>query len=96
MDTNNDGQICYSEFQAATANRISLINKDNIQVVFKYFDIDGDGVITKDELKRTFIGQKHGDDDLWNNVFKDIDKDGDQQITFEEFHDAIMAGMASQ
>lgn len=51
-DINNNGTIDYGEFIAATLH-LNKIEKDHHLVkAFSYFDRDGSGYITKDELQR--------------------------------------------
>ena len=56
IDSNNDGFVDFSEFVSAAFNRQKLINKENLQTAFKIFDKDGDGQITKEEMKSVFSG----------------------------------------
>jgi len=53
-DLNQDGQIDYQEFIQAAIDHRSLLNKQNIELLFKMFDTDKDGNITIDELKAQF------------------------------------------
>ena len=51
--------------------------------LFKEIDVDGSGIITKEEVE-AFFQEKHGSstpDGLWENE----DKDGDGVISWEEF-----------
>ena len=54
IDANHDGIIDYQEFITASINRANVINKKNIDNVFSIFDKDGDGFITREELKDVF------------------------------------------
>ena len=38
VDTNNSGEIDYSEFVTASINRQKLLSKDKLELVFKMFD----------------------------------------------------------
>ena len=48
-------------------------------------DTDKSGGITKSELKHAFEMNSKKDDKLWTAIMKEVDKDGDGGITFEEF-----------
>ena len=51
MDANQDGKIDYNEFITAAINRTQLLSTDNLRIAFNLFDINGDGVISKEELR---------------------------------------------
>jgi len=38
VDTNNSGEINYSEFVTASINRQKLLSKEKLEIVFKMFD----------------------------------------------------------
>lgn len=38
VDTNNSGEIDYSEFVTASINRQKLLSKNKLDIVFKMFD----------------------------------------------------------
>ena len=54
MDTDGDGQISYNEFLVATSNHSSMVNTENLKNLFEMIDLDGNGVISTDELKAAF------------------------------------------
>ena len=51
MDTNGNGQISYSEFLVAAANKRDLLTQENVDSVFRAFDVDGNGSISKQDLQ---------------------------------------------
>ena len=53
---------------------------------FKRYDVNKDGVITIDELKKIFSEMGNSDSDMFaKEVFKKCDKDGTGKIEYEEF-----------
>jgi calcium-dependent protein kinase len=50
-DTDNSGQIDYTEFLAATIDAQIYMRDDYIRTAFDMFDSDGNGAIDKNELK---------------------------------------------
>jgi calcium-dependent protein kinase len=57
LDFNHNGLINYSEFLAATVDKKIALRNANLQFAFNYYDIDGKGFITKDDLKEVFKRQ---------------------------------------
>jgi calcium-dependent protein kinase len=59
IDTDRNGSINYTEFIASCLENATIIKEDNIMSAFRMLDTDGDGKITRDELKqlleRTFV-----------------------------------------
>ena len=53
-DLDHDGKIDYGEFIQAAIDHQSILNKKNIESVFKIFDLDHDGRISISELKYAF------------------------------------------
>merc|ERR1712134_120150 len=51
IDSDRSGKIDYTEFIAATLERKIYIQEDACWAAFRIFDLDGDGVITKEELR---------------------------------------------
>lgn len=91
-DSNKDGKVSYNEFIAAAADKAALLHKDTLDKAFIMFDADGNGFITIDELKAVFAnGSSSSSSNVnWLDFIKAADKDGDQQISKDEFIDVMM------
>ena len=88
IDFNNDGSINFSEFLTVNIQKEKLLNEETLDNAFKMFDIDGNGYITIDELKKTMpleITSKAG----WKSLVSEVDNDGDYQISFNEFKEMM-------
>ena len=88
IDFNNDGSINFSEFLTVNIKKEKLLNEETLDNAFKMFDIDGNGYITIDELKKTMpleITSKAG----WKSLVSEVDNDGDYQISFNEFKEMM-------
>ena len=88
IDFNADGTINFSEFLTVNIKKEKLLNEETLDNAFKMFDIDGNGYITIDELKKTMpleITSKSG----WKKLVSEVDKDGDYQISFKEFKEMM-------
>jgi len=49
-DTDNSGEIDYSEWLVATANRKQLLSEEKLRAAFSFFDKDNSGSIEIKEL----------------------------------------------
>ena len=65
-DTDNSGEINYTEFLAATMSANIVMREDYLRTAFQMFDKDNSGKIDKDEIVALLTG-----DDLGNVVSKD-------------------------
>uniref|UniRef100_A0A453BM06 non-specific serine/threonine protein kinase n=1 Tax=Aegilops tauschii subsp. strangulata TaxID=200361 RepID=A0A453BM06_AEGTS len=90
-DIDNSGSIDYGEFLAATLHLNKVEREDNLFAAFSYFDKDGSGYITQDELQKACeefgIGDAHLDD-----IIRDIDQDNDGRIDYNEFVTMMQKG----
>merc|ERR1712154_249834 len=62
------------------------INETELQEAFKLFDMDGDGMITKDELRKLVekVGGSMTEGEA-KGLIHQADKDGNESIDFSEF-----------
>jgi len=96
IDADHSGMIDYTEFLAATIERRQYIQEDVCWTAFRVFDVDGDGRITPSELEMVL---RDGSVSSMVNaqavadVLKEVDKNGDGAIDFEEFM-SMMRGMS--
>ena len=93
IDFNNDNSISFSEFLTVNMKKEKILNEDMLTKAFKLFDIDGNGYITVTELKQTMPLQITNNQQ-WIELVKEVDQDGDCQISFEEFKE-MMEKMAN-
>ncbi|MBA0587897.1 calcium-dependent protein kinase 26 [Gossypium raimondii] len=83
-DVNNSGSIDYQEFIAATLHLNMIQNEDNVMAAFSYFDRDGSGYITLDELQKAC--QEFGIKDIrMDEMMREVDQDNDGRIDYNEF-----------
>jgi calcium-dependent protein kinase len=73
-DIDNSGSIDYGEFLAATLHLNKVEREDNLFAAFLYFDKDGSGYITQDELQKACEEFGIGDEHL-EDIIRDIDQD---------------------
>lgn len=97
LDTDGSGVIDYTEFIAATMTTKQYLKKEVVWAAFRTFDKDGDGKITKAELKSILTGgdSKAGEqmdasmvaglDQTIDQIISECDTDGDGAISFAEF-----------
>ncbi|GAM27303.1 hypothetical protein SAMD00019534_104780, partial [Acytostelium subglobosum LB1] len=89
VDADGNGSIEFPEFLAMmTSSKLteSVNKEDEIRASFKVFDIDGNGFITKTELRQAMLnmGEKLSETEI-DEMIKEADVDGDGQINYEEF-----------
>ena len=87
IDQDKSGQISIEEFLRATINYENLISEKNLKYAFDYFDKDHSGFLSKDEIKEVLglIDDSDESNKIVNDIFKEVDLNGDGQISFEEF-----------
>eukprot|EP00923_Selenidium_pygospionis_P059868 GHVN01105398.1.p1 GENE.GHVN01105398.1~~GHVN01105398.1.p1 ORF type:complete len:497 (-),score=59.65 GHVN01105398.1:729-2219(-) len=95
VDSDGSGVIDYTEFIAAALDKHQYIQEDVCWAAFRRFDLDGNGKITADELLKVLgtpdveavLPGAGGDKELLDirNMIRDVDKDGDGEIDFDEF-----------
>ena len=73
-DIDNNGSIDYGEFLAATLHLNKMEREENLVAAFAYFDKDGSGYITIDELQQACKDFSLGDVHL-DEMIKEIDQD---------------------
>ena len=70
IDTDGSGAIDYGEFVTAAVNKQAMLTNENINMMFKLYDKDGDGEISASEFKDVFRSaqafQEGEDDEIWN------------------------------
>ncbi|XP_024981969.1 calcium-dependent protein kinase 26-like isoform X2 [Cynara cardunculus var. scolymus] len=83
-DINNSGTIDYEEFVAATLHFTKVDKEDRLFAAFSYFDKDGSGYITLDELQQAC--KEFGVDDIHlDEILKEVDQNNDGRIDYSEF-----------
>ncbi|KAL1545619.1 Calcium-dependent protein kinase 25 [Salvia divinorum] len=83
-DIDNNGAIDYGEFIAATLHMNKIDKDDHLIRAFSYFDKDGSGYITQDELQRAC--EDFGIQDFQvDEIIQEADQDNDGRIDYNEF-----------
>ncbi|CAN1128806.1 Calcium-dependent protein kinase 4 [Linum perenne] len=72
-DIDNSGTLDYGEFLAATLHLNKMEREENLAAAFAYFDKDGSGYITLDELQQAC--KEFGVQDPLEEMIKEIDQD---------------------
>jgi calcium-dependent protein kinase len=90
IDSDGSGQIDFSEFIAATLTQKQYLKREVMWAAFRTFDLDGDGSITKAELKQV-IDSTMTDEDI-TAMISEVDLDGDGTIGFDEFCEMMKKG----
>ena len=70
----NSGTIDYGEFIAATVHLNKLEREEHLVAAFQYFDKDGSGYITVDELQQACA--EHNMTDVYlEDIIREVDQD---------------------
>ncbi|GJV37240.1 calcium-dependent protein kinase SK5-like protein [Tanacetum coccineum] len=80
-DIDNSGTIDYGEFLAATVHLNKLEREENLVSAFSFFDKDGSGYITIDELQQACEEMGLGEVRL-DEIVKEIDQDNVRFVRF--------------
>lgn len=86
VDANQSGFIKYQDFIVACIDKEKILTDANVSLAFKYFDKNGSGQITIDELREVFFkNTKNNDEVILKELVDEIDSNKDGEISFEEF-----------
>ena len=93
LDMDNNGYIEYEEFVRASVSKEFFLSEKVLKFAFRYFDKDNSGEIELKEIKELLfqnIDDKNNDmDEILNKIIKEVDKNKDGKINFEEFSDVM-------
>ena len=64
-----------------------MVTEKNLKYAFDYFDKDHSGFLSPDEIREVLglSDQNEETNKLVNDIIKDVDINGDGQISYEEF-----------
>ncbi|KAG7961588.1 hypothetical protein I3843_09G024300 [Carya illinoinensis] len=83
-DVDNSGTIDYGEFIAAMLHLNKVQREDHLYAAFSYFDEDGSGYITQDEIQQAC--DRFGLEDVHlEDIIREVDQDNDGRIDYNEF-----------
>ncbi|OIS97830.1 PREDICTED: calcium-dependent protein kinase 26-like [Nicotiana attenuata] len=93
-DVDNSGTIDYGEFIAAMLHINKAEKEDYLSAAFSYFDKDGSGYITADELQKAC--EEFGIKDVrLDEIIQEVDQDNDGRIDYKEFVAMMQKGNAN-
>ena len=98
LDTDGNKYIECEEFVRAAIDKSIFLTDENMKFAFNYFDKDGKGEITIDDLVSIFSGdvQNKGELEKIRKMIKDISSSSDEKIRFKEFCDIMKSFISSQ
>lgn len=91
MDQDNNKCIEYEEFLRATVDLEILLSNENLKLAFNSFDTLRVGKLSFNDIKK-ILGVIESDNDnvLIKTILMEIDKNGDGEISFEEFKELMV------
>ncbi|KAE8672678.1 Calcium-dependent protein kinase 5 [Hibiscus syriacus] len=92
-DVDNSGTIDYGEFIAATVHLNKLEREEHLVAAFRYFDKDGNGYITVDELQQACT-EHNMTDVLLEDIIREVDQDNDGRNDYGEIVAMMQKGDA--
>ena len=95
IDMDNNAYIEYEEFVRAAVSKEKFLSENVLKYAFRYFDKDGSGEITFDEIEEVFkesVSDKSKIHDSLQQIIAEVDANNDGVIDFNEFT-AIMKKM---
>lgn len=66
-------------------DREKMMSDDSLKKAFEIQDTDKSGAIDAKELRTILGGETGFDDNVWNEIIKEVDKNGDGEIELAEF-----------
>ena len=90
VNYSGSGAIEYSEFVVASLYSKNLLDDKLLKAAFDSFDVDGNGQIDIEELKLVLAVDDDMDDYVLENIIKQVDKDGDNEISYYEFKNMML------
>ena len=94
IDYDNNGTISFDEFVKAAIDKKKLLTEEKLKAAFSLFDRNGDGDIEAKELKEVIGDDNTKEDNIWMQMIKEVDLDGNGVIDFDEFK-AMMKKLCS-
>ncbi|KDP31193.1 hypothetical protein JCGZ_11569 [Jatropha curcas] len=92
-DVDGNGVLDYGEFVAVTIHLQKMENDEHFRRAFMFFDKDGSGYIELDELREALADESgETDNDVLNDIMREVDTDKDGYISYEEFVAMMKAG----
>ncbi len=88
IDMDQNGTIDYNEFVMAATNRQKMLQKEKLEATFKIFDKDGNGSISKEEIK-SLLCARSDDKKIIDEIIKEVDSNGDGEISLNEFKEMM-------
>ena len=89
-DADGNGFIDYDEWCAATIKQTQLLTDPNMRAAFDLFDKDGGGTIEAAEIASVLGYDLQKDGQVFEEVVREIDLNGDGQIDFDEFKQMLV------
>ena len=92
-DTNQDDQIDFQEFMLALSIMGSGSAEENLKLIYRVFDVNGDGKMEKEELGRVVEELRklaQVGEDVVERAFAEMDTDNDGVVTEDEFVQACI------
>jgi Ca2+-binding EF-hand superfamily protein len=87
---NQSDSIDFGEFVMANIDLKKVVNENRLMQIFTLVDKDGSGTISKDELVAFFnFGSDTESQKYIQNMVNEADKNGDGEISFQEFLDVM-------
>ncbi|XP_075490180.1 LOW QUALITY PROTEIN: calcium-dependent protein kinase 10-like [Primulina tabacum] len=85
-DVDGNGVLDYGEFVAVTIHLQRMENDEHFRRAFMFFDRDGSGYIELHELQEALVDDSgETDNDVINDIMREVDTDKDGQISYDEF-----------
>ncbi|CAM6126871.1 unnamed protein product [Calypogeia fissa] len=93
-DADGNGTLDYGEFVAASIHLKQMDKEEHLQKAFAHFDRNGSGYIDMDELRVALADDLGPNDteDFIHEIMREVDKDKDGQISYEEFASMMRTG----
>ena len=89
-DANMNGYLDYTEFLTAASNWKKIMTKGKLKATFDQFDLDKDGYISILELKELLSNNHTVEQEVWEEIFNEVDSNHDGRIDMEEFENAVL------